>query len=67
MFLVSEDELMRAIATMAQYHALIVEGAGAAPLAALLRYREAFAGQRVALLITGRNLDVHTLARALAP
>ena len=65
MRLVSEDELLRAIALIAQHHALIVEGAGAAPLAALLRHREEFAGQRVVLLITGRNLDVGTLARAL--
>ncbi len=37
----------------------------AAPLAALLRYRDEFAAQPVVLLVTGRNLDVDTLARAL--
>ena len=66
MLLVSEAELLRGIALLAQAHALIAEGAGAAPLAALLRYRAQFAGRRVVLLVSGRNLDVGTLAKALA-
>lgn len=65
MYLVSEDELMRGIALIAKHHALIVEGAAAAPLAALLRYRDDFAGKCVVLVVSGRNLDVDTLARAL--
>lgn len=67
MLLVSEDELMRAIGLIAARHALIAEGAGAAALAAVLRYPALFAGRRVALVITGRNLDPRTLAAALAP
>ncbi len=39
-----------------------VEGAGAAPLAALLASRERFAGKRVALLVSGGNIDATLLA-----
>ncbi|MBI5880434.1 MAG: pyridoxal-phosphate dependent enzyme [Chloroflexi bacterium] len=63
--LVSEDELMHGIALIAKHHALIVEGAAAAPLAALLRYPTEFAGRRVALVLSGRNLDAGTLGKAL--
>jgi threonine dehydratase len=64
MYLVGEDELLRGIALLAKQHALIGEGAAAAPLAALLRYRRDFAGKRVVLLVSSRNLDVDTLSRA---
>ena len=63
--LVSEEELLQAIALLVRHHALITEGAGAAPLAALLRYREQFALKRVVLLVSGRNLDAPTLMKAL--
>ena len=66
MYLVSEDELMRGIALIAKHHAFIVEGAAAAPLAAVQRYPADFKGQRVVLVVSGRNLDMATLARALA-
>jgi threonine dehydratase len=66
MYLVSEEELLRGIGLTAKHHAFIVEGAAAAPLAALLRYRDDFAGKRVALVVSGRNLDTATLSRAIA-
>lgn len=66
MLLVSEAELMRAIGLIAARHALIAEGAGAAALAAVLRHPAPFVGRRMALVITGRNLDAGTLAAALA-
>ncbi len=65
MVLVSEAEWLRAVGLLARHLALIVEGAGAAPLAAVLRYRDVFLGRRVVLVISGRNLEVPTLARAL--
>ena len=40
----------------------VVEGAGAAGLAALLRHREAFAGRRVGLVLCGGNIDPLLLA-----
>ena len=36
----------------------LVEGAGAAPLAALLRERDAMAGKRVGLVVSGGNIDL---------
>jgi threonine dehydratase len=43
-----------------------VEGAGAAPLAALLAERERMRGRRVALVATGGNVDADVLAEVLA-
>jgi threonine dehydratase len=65
MLLVGEDELFRAIGQLVRTHAIVTEGAGAAPLAALLRYSAQFAGQRVVLVLSGRNLDPASLQRAL--
>ena len=67
MLLVSEDELMGAIARLIDDHAIIVEGAGAAPIAALLRYPERFAGRQVALILSGRNLERERVAMAISP
>ncbi len=44
----------------------LAEGAGAAPLAALLAERERMRGKRVGLMLTGGNLDRAVLARILA-
>jgi len=65
MLLVSEQELMQSIGHLVRAHGILVEGAGAAPLAALLRYAPRFAGQRVALVLSGRNLDVESLRTAI--
>jgi threonine dehydratase len=65
MLLVSEDELMGGIARLIDDHAIIAEGAGAAPVAALLRYPDRFAGRRVALVLSGRNLERERVAAAL--
>jgi threonine dehydratase len=66
MLLVSEQELLDAIGHLVQAHGIVVEGAGAAALAAVLRYAPRFAGQRVVLVLSGRNLDVDSLRAALA-
>ncbi len=44
----------------------IAEGAGAAPLAALLDEREAVRGKRVGLVLSGGNIDVDPYRRILA-
>jgi threonine dehydratase len=36
----------------------LVEGAGAAPLAALLQERDRMRGKRVALVVSGGNIDM---------
>ena len=66
MLLVSEQELLAAIGQLVRSHGIVVEGAGAAALAALLRYADRFASQTVVLVLSGRNLDVASLRTALA-
>ncbi len=60
----------RAIATaLAAYYSdthTLAEGAGAAPLAALLGERERMRGRQVAVILTGGNIDAATFTSALA-
>ena len=65
MVLVSEQALLEAIGHLVRAHGIVVEGAGAAALAALLHDAHRFAGQTVALVLSGRNLDVASLRTAL--
>ena len=44
---------------------LVVEGAGAVPLAALLAHRRRFRGKRVGLIVSGGNIDARLLASIL--
>lgn len=43
----------------------LVEGAGAAGLAGLLALRPRLAGQTVAIVLTGANIDAETLRRVI--
>jgi len=61
-FLVDEGDIEEAIVMMLEIEKTMVEGAGAAPLAALLRNRERFAGKRVGLVLGGGNIDPLMLA-----
>lgn len=65
MLLVSEAELLQSVGHLVRSHGIIVEGAGAAPLAALLRHAPRFVGQAVVLVLSGRNLDVGSLRAAI--
>jgi threonine dehydratase len=63
---VSEEEIKAAMrAYFADTHN-VAEGAGAAPLAALLRERDKMAGRRVALILTGANVDSPVYQQVLA-
>ncbi len=44
----------------------VAEGAGAAGLAAALQERERIAGRKVAIILSGGNVDRDVLARILA-
>ena len=44
----------------------VIEGAGAAPLAALLKERERMAGKAVGLVASGGNIDIEVYRRGLA-
>jgi threonine dehydratase len=61
---VGEDELAAAMRFLVQEHGLVVEGAGAAAVAALRAGKVEARGRTVAVL-TGRNVTAETLARAL--
>jgi threonine dehydratase len=62
----SEDEI--AEATRVYFHTThqVAEGAGAAPLAALMQERERMRGRRVAVILTGCNIDASVYRRLLA-
>ena len=63
---VSDAEILSAIAMLFADTHNLAEGAGAAPLAALLQERARMQGRRVGLVVSGGNLDRATLLRALA-
>jgi threonine dehydratase len=63
--LVDEATLEGAIETLLVQQKLVVEGAGAAPLAALLAEPERWRGRRVALVLCGGNIDARLLASIL--
>jgi threonine dehydratase len=63
--LVSEEEICAAIRCYAQTIHHLVEGGGAAPLAAAMRMRHELRGKRVGLILTGSNIDQATLLIAL--
>ena len=60
--LVTEGEIEHAIVMLLEIEKTVVEGAGAAGLAALLANRTRFAGRRVGLVLCGGNIDPLLLA-----
>jgi threonine dehydratase len=63
--LVSEAELESAVSLLLQIEKTVVEGAGAAGLAAVLSHPERFAGKKVGLVLCGGNIDTRLLANVL--
>ena len=63
--LVSERDLERAVAMLVGIEKTVVEGAGAAGLAAMLAEPERYRGKKVATLLCGGNIDTHLLANVL--
>ncbi len=64
--LLSEDEIAGAILLALGKQHLMIEGAGALSIAALVRNPERFAGQTVVLIISGSKLGMDTLRELLA-
>ncbi|MGB6742972.1 MAG: threonine dehydratase [Terracidiphilus sp.] len=62
---VSEDEIKLAMRACFQDTHNLVEGAGAAGLAAATRERDALRGKRVGTVLTGGNVDMETCAAVL--
>jgi len=63
--LVSERDLERAVAMLVGIEKTVVEGAGAAGLAAMIADPKRFAGKKVATVLCGGNIDTHLLANVL--
>jgi threonine dehydratase len=63
--LVDEAALESAVALLLQIEKTVVEGAGAAGLAAMMSHRELFAGRNVGVVLCGGNIDTRLLANVL--
>ena len=62
---VTETNIERAIGMFATLDKTVAEGAGAAPLAALLEHPEKFKGRTVGLILSGGNIDSRLLSSVL--
>jgi threonine dehydratase len=60
--IVSEAAIEEAIALLLEIEKTVVEGAGAAALAACIEHRHRFEGKKVGLVLCGGNIDPRTLS-----
>jgi threonine dehydratase len=60
--LVDESEIESAVRMLLDMEKTVVEGAGAAGLAALIKHRKRFSGRKVGLVLSGGNIDPLVLA-----
>lgn len=65
-FLVSEDDIEGALIRLLEIEKTVVEGAGAAALAGVIRNRQRFEGQRIGLVLSGGNIDSSMLSDVIA-
>ena len=63
---VTEEDIAEAIRAYYEDTHNLAEGAGAAPLAALMQERERMQGKRVGLILSGGNIDRDVFAEVLA-
>jgi len=63
--LVEEKEIETGILLFLEHQHQVVEGAGAVGLAALLRYKERFKGQKVGVIVSGGNIDISLMRKML--
>lgn len=63
--LVSEAELEGALSLLLQIEKTVVEGAGAAGLAAVMANPEKFKGKNIGIVLSGGNIDTRLLANVL--
>lgn len=62
---VSEDEIAAAILALMERQKLVTEGAGAVGIAAVLFDKLPIQGKKVAVVLTGGNIDVNILSRVI--
>lgn len=65
MIAVEEGDIERAVCLLTEIENVVVEGAGAAALAAVLARPERFRGRRVGVILSGANIDSRVLAGCL--
>jgi threonine dehydratase len=65
MVLVREEDIEQAIFMLAEIEKSVVEGAGAAGVAAAIRYKERFRRRSVGTILCGGNIDMMTLSSVL--
>jgi len=63
--LVSEAEIAQAVLILLEREKTVVEGAGAVGLSALLHHRFQLDGARVAVVLSGGNIDVNLVSRII--
>jgi threonine dehydratase len=63
--LVSEEDMRQAIVLLMETAHIVVEGAGAAPVAASRNLARELGGKRVGLIVSGGNATLETLRRAV--
>jgi threonine dehydratase len=63
--LVGEKDIEHAVAMLVAIEKTVVEGAGAAGLAAILAQPERFRGRKIGTTLCGGNIDTHLLANVL--
>jgi threonine dehydratase len=63
--LVTEEQLEHAVGLLISIEKTVVEGAGAAGLAAIIAHRHLFSGRCVGLVLCGGNIDTRLLASVL--
>jgi threonine dehydratase len=63
--LVAEKDIEHSVALLVAIEKSVVEGAGAAGLAAILAQPERFRGRKVGTILCGGNIDAHLLANVL--
>lgn len=62
---VEEDDVAVAILLFMERNKFVVEGAGAAPLAALMENKEHFRGKKIVLIASGGNIDFTLIDRMI--
>jgi threonine dehydratase len=60
---VSDEEIIAAMRLIWERMKLIVEPSGAVPLAAILKYKEKFAGKRIGVIFSGGNVDLQKVGK----
>ena len=61
-FLVEEEEIETAVLLLLEVEKTVVEGAGAAGLAALIQQKSLFKSKKVGIILSGGNIDMITLS-----